>query len=78
MSQLEGKALVSALMHEDTFMAGVGSIRKELHTKHDGINQEVTLALEGDLVIVGVKPKAGGKLLTLAIPVSNFKQLVYA
>lgn len=76
MSKLEGKTLVSALMHEDTFFPGIGSVKKELNTFHDGINKEVTLDLEGDLVIVGLKNNAGVST-TLAVPLVNFKQLVY-
>jgi hypothetical protein len=76
MSALNDKKLTSALMHEDSFYAGVGPLKKELNTVHDGISREVTLALEGSLVLVGTKTKAG-KDIVLAIPLSNFKHLAY-
>lgn len=71
--------LKSALMHEDSFFVGIGSIKKELTTDVNPLSgtavAESIALLENGLVEVVIKNK-GNKDVTLLIPLVNFKQLV--
>lgn len=75
MSEINGKAVKSATLHENTFYPGVGEIKKELHTQGDGLNRAVKMKVDEPFLMVEVKDKVG-KAVTLAIPLTNLKQLV--
>ncbi len=74
---MEPVKLKSAMMHANIFYPGVGEIKKELSSTHDGLNKEVSMTLLNDLVRIDIKNKVG-TVVPVLVPLSNFAYLVPA
>lgn len=67
-----------AEMHSDMFVPGAdpGNVRKELNANTSVTNRGIDMSLEGHLVTLNLPQKNGTKILTVLVPVSNFKYLI--
>jgi hypothetical protein len=78
MSEMNGKKLRGAQMHENFFYPGLGEIKKELSAVDSGMNNAVDMTIDEPFVVLRLNDKKSKASYTIPVPITNFKYLVLA
>lgn len=65
-----------AELHDTIFVPSIGEIRKQLSSTDTGLNKGTGMSLEAGLVYLSLPQKNGNQMITVVVPVTNFKYLL--
>jgi hypothetical protein len=77
MSQVNGRAVKAALMHNNIFFPGIGEIKKELNTADTQTQKGIKMTVSEPFVVLEIKDKVN-TIKEVAVPLTNFSYLVLA
>lgn len=76
MSKFNGRKVAYATMHETIHTPLTGELKKSLSSTPSPTDKAVSMEMEESFVAISVNHK--GQVLTVLVPITNFKSLVLA
>lgn len=77
MSELNGKQLAYAALHQDIFVLGVGNVNKTLSAVDNGLHKGVKMTIDNPFIVCEMRTQ-GNKKKTVLLPISSFAVMVLA
>jgi hypothetical protein len=76
MSNINGRTVLDASMHENMFVNGIGEIKKELSSMDTAGTKGVKMTIDEPFLNLEIFSPRANKNFLIAVPLTNFKRLV--